>query len=423
MVESESLSRHRLKKTLEVLASKEGRGTELISLYIPPDRQIHEVMANLREEHGTASNIKSRTTRKNVQDAIERVMQRLKLFKQPPPTGLVIFCGAIPQNGLGSERMETYVLVPPKPINVYFYRCDSRFHIEPLMELFREKETYGIIIIDVNEATLATLQGRRMEVIKELTSGIPGKHRAGGQSARRFERIREAAVNDYFKRVGGHANEIFSQITDLKGIIIGGPGPTKYDFEKGEYLNYMLKGKVIATLDTSYVGRTGLKEIVEKSGEILKGVRYAEEKKIVQRFLYEIGHDTGMATYGEGEVRRNLREGLVDTLLLTERLNLTYFKFNCKSCGYSEDRTLDHSEAVKIEGDTSQMQCPKCLNSTFTFDEKRDLQDMLIDEAEKSGINVELISTETEEGVMLKESFGGIAAILRYRKTGQQNQA
>ncbi|MEM3501215.1 MAG: peptide chain release factor aRF-1 [Candidatus Bathyarchaeia archaeon] len=422
-MESESLSRHRLKKTLEVLASKEGRGTELISLYIPPDRQIHEVMANLREEHGTASNIKSRTTRKNVQDAIERVMQRLKLFKQPPPTGLVIFCGAIPQNGLGSERMETYVLVPPKPINVYFYRCDSRFHIEPLMELFREKETYGIIIIDVNEATLATLQGRRMEVIKELTSGIPGKHRAGGQSARRFERIREAAVNDYFKRVGGHANEIFSQITDLKGIIIGGPGPTKYDFEKGEYLNYMLKGKVIATLDTSYVGRTGLKEIVEKSGEILKGVRYAEEKKIVQRFLYEIGHDTGMATYGEGEVRRNLREGLVDTLLLTERLNLTYFKFNCKSCGYSEDRTLDHSEAVKIEGDTSQMQCPKCLNSTFTFDEKRDIQDMLIDEAEKSGINVELISTETEEGVMLKESFGGIAAILRYRKTGQQNQA
>ena len=421
-MELESLSRHRLKKTLEVLASKEGRGTELISLYIPPERQIHEVMANLREEHGTASNIKSRTTRKNVQDAIERVMQRLKLFKQPPPTGLVIFCGAIPQNGLGSERMETYVLVPPKPINVYFYRCDSRFHIEPLMELFREKETYGIIIIDVNEATIATLQGRRMEVIKELTSGIPGKHRAGGQSARRFERIREAAVNDYFKRVGGHANEIFSQITDLKGIIIGGPGPTKYDFEKGEYLNYMLKGKIIATLDTSYVGRTGVKEIIEKSGEILRGVRYAEEKKIVQRFLYEIGHDTGMAAYGEDEVRRNLKEGLVDTLLLTERLNLTYFKFKCKTCGYSEDRILDNSEAAKIGGDTSQMQCPKCLNSTFTFEEKKDLQDMLIDEAEKSGVNVEIISTETEEGVMLKESFGGIAAVLRYRKTGQQNQ-
>jgi len=83
-----------------MLASKEGRGTELISLYVPPDRQIHEVTTNLREEHGTASNIKSRTTRKNVQEAIERVQQRLKLFKQPPPNGLVIFCGAIPRMDL-----------------------------------------------------------------------------------------------------------------------------------------------------------------------------------------------------------------------------------------------------------------------------------------------------------------------------------
>ncbi|MGQ9640112.1 MAG: peptide chain release factor aRF-1, partial [Candidatus Bathyarchaeia archaeon] len=375
----------------------------------------------LREEHGTASNIKSRTTRKNVQDAIERVMQRLKLFKQPPPTGLVIFCGAIPQNGLGTERMETYVLVPPKTINVYFYRCDSRFHIEPLMEMFREKETYGLIVIDVNEATLATLQGRRMEIIKELTSGIPGKHRAGGQSARRFERIREAAVNDYFKRVGGHANEIFSQIAELKGIIIGGPGPTKYDFEKGEYLNYMLKDKVIATLDISYVGRSGVKEIVEKSGEILKGVRYAEEKKIVQRFLYEVGHDTGMAAYGEEDIRRFLKDGLVDTLLLTEKLNLTYLRLNCKGCGYGEERILDPSEAARLEGEANQTKCPKCLNSTFTIEEKKDFLDMLVDEAERVGANVEVISTETEEGVMLKESFGGVAALLRYKKTSQPN--
>ncbi len=414
MESSESVSRHRLKRTLEALASKEGRGTELISLFVPPDRQIHEVMANLREEHGTASNIKSRTTRKSVQEAIERTIQRLKLFKKPPPTGLVIFCGAIPQNGIGSERMETYVLVPPKPINVYFYRCDNRFHLEPLMEILREKETYGIIVIDTNDATLATLRGRRMDVLKELTSGVPGKHRAGGQSARRFERIREAAINDYFKRIGNHATNIFSQISDLKGIIIGGPGPTKYNFEEGEYLNYMLKEKVIATLDTSYVGSSGVKEIVEKSGEILRGVRYAEEKKIVQRFLYEVGHDTGMGAYGESEVRRYLRDGLVDTLLLTEKLDLSDVKVACKNCGYTEQKLLDPRELPKLEKETSQTQCPKCLNQTLAIEEKKDLLDELVDDAERAGAKVEVISTDTDEGVMLKESFGGIAAILRY---------
>ncbi|MGC8850467.1 MAG: peptide chain release factor aRF-1, partial [Candidatus Bathyarchaeia archaeon] len=128
MLEAESVSRFRLKRILDELASKEGRGTELISLYIPPGRRIHEVLANLREEYGTASNIKSRTTRKNVQEAIEKVIQRLKLYRMPPRNGLVIFCGAIPQNGPGSERMELYEVEPVEPINIYFYRCDSRFH-------------------------------------------------------------------------------------------------------------------------------------------------------------------------------------------------------------------------------------------------------------------------------------------------------
>src|SRR3990172_1749702 len=173
---SDSVSRYRLKRTLEMLASKEGRGTELITLYVPPERRIHEVMANLREEYGTASNIKSRTTRKNVQEAIERVSQRLKLFKEPPKNGLVIFCGAIPRDGAGTEKMETYVLEPPEPINVYFYRCDAKFHIEPLLAMTREPEAYGVIVIDSSDAVVATIRGQRMDVLQQFTSGIPGKH-------------------------------------------------------------------------------------------------------------------------------------------------------------------------------------------------------------------------------------------------------
>jgi peptide chain release factor subunit 1 len=136
-----SLELFKLRKTLNTLASKEGRATELISLYVPPGKQISDALSMLRDEYGTASNIKSTTTRKNVQEAIVKVQQRLKLFKEPPENGLVIFCGAIPQNGAGSERMETYVIVPLEPIRIYLYRCDSRFHTEHLQELLREKET------------------------------------------------------------------------------------------------------------------------------------------------------------------------------------------------------------------------------------------------------------------------------------------
>ncbi len=414
-----SLERFRLKRSLETLARKEGRGTELVSLYVPPGRQISEAVAMLKQEYGTASNIKSDTTRKNVQDAIVKVTQRLKLFKEVPENGLVIFSGAIPQNGPGSERIETYVVTPPQPINVYLYRCDAKFHVEYLQELLKEKETYGIVVIDSSASTFAALMGSRLEIVQEITSGVPGKHRAGGQSARRFERLREARLLSYFKRIGQHVNDIFLPMEDLKGLIIGGPGPTKYDFEKGDHLNYQLKDKIIATIDTAYVGEQGVEEVVERAPEVLKRVRYVEEKRIVQEFLYEIGHNTGLVTYGEDEVKRSLQMGAVKTLLLSEGLDLAQVTVKCTVCDYMKQETVKAHMVPNFEQSLSGQPCPRCAVPALYIAEVKDLIEDLAELAEKVATDVEIVSTETEEGQMLKNSFGGIAAILRYRLEGQ----
>jgi peptide chain release factor subunit 1 len=410
-----SLQRFRLKRDLERLASKEGRGTELVSLYVPPGRQISEVVAMLNNEYGTASNIKSTTTRKNVQDAIVKVTQRLKLFKKVPENGLVIFCGAIPQNGPGSEKIETYVIAPPEPIQVYLYRCDARFHTEHLQEFLKEKETYGIIVLDASGATYATLRGKRLDIVEKITSGVPGKFRAGGQSARRFDRQREAKMQEYFTRVGEHTNEAFLEIENLKGLILGGPGFTKYDFEKGNYLNYTLKEKILANIDTSYLGEQGVKEVVERSHEILRRIRYVEEKKIIQNFLQKIGQDTGLATYGENEVRKNLRAGIVQTLMLSEDLDLLRVTVKCSSCDYSKQETMKRHKVPELEQSISGNSCPKCSVPSLSVADVKELIDELAELAEETGAEVEILSGETEEGQMLKNSFGGIAAILRYK--------
>ncbi|MEM3668812.1 MAG: peptide chain release factor aRF-1 [Candidatus Bathyarchaeia archaeon] len=414
-----SLELFRLKKTLDTLARKEGRGTELVSLYVPPGKQISEVMNMLRDEYGTASNIKSTTTRKNVQDAIVKVQQRLKLFKETPENGLVIFCGAIPQNGAGSERIETYVIIPPEPIHIYLYRCDSRFHTEHLQELLREKETYGILLVDASAATLATLQGRRLEIVRQISSGVPGKTRAGGQSARRYERLREMRLQEYFRRLGEHANETFLPIENLKGLIIAGPGPTKFDFEKGDYLNYMLKEKVIDVIDTAYVDEQGVKEVVDKAPEIMRKIRYIEEKKVMQQFLYEIGHDTGMATYGEEEVRKALEAGAVRTLLLSEGIDIVRVKVKCNACGYEEQETIKNQMLTNFEQSLIGKPCPKCKAPSLAIAETQELIENFAQLAEYTNTEVEIISSETEEGHMLKNSFGGIAAILRFKLQNQ----
>ncbi|MEM4501311.1 MAG: peptide chain release factor 1, partial [Thermofilaceae archaeon] len=62
------VERLRLQEFLRELKKKEGRGTELISLYVPAGRPISEVAEVLRSEYSAASNIKDRTTRHHVLD-------------------------------------------------------------------------------------------------------------------------------------------------------------------------------------------------------------------------------------------------------------------------------------------------------------------------------------------------------------------
>ena len=409
------LDRFRFRKLLEMLEKKEGRGTELISVYIPPGKRVSEVMNDLRSEWGTASNIKSKTTRKNVQDALTKVMERLKLFKEIPETGLAIFAGNIAGDQPGVGRMETYVVIPPEPITTYYYRCEHRFVLEPLWELLRTEDAYGIVVIDAKETTIALAKGRRIEILKEVTSGVPGKHRAGGQSARRFERLREMALNEYYRRVGEHINELYLKIPNLKGIIFGGPGPTKNEFLERDLLHYELKDKVLTVVDTAYTGIEGVKEVVDRAKDFLEGLRYSEERRIVQEFLKHVGRDTGLATYGDREVMRELRSANVRVLLLSEGVEREWLRLRCRECGYMEERIIERSELESFMEGLANIICPRCGKAAYEVVEHKELLERLIEMADEVDARVEVISTETEEGEMLLKSFGGVAAILRHR--------
>ncbi len=409
----DSVSLYKVRKLISELASKEGRGTELVTLYIPPKKPVHEVIANLREEWGTAGNIKSDTTRNHVQDALTRAMQRLKLYRTPPENGLVIFCGALPTNGPGSEVINLYEISPPKPVTAYLYQCDDHFHLEWLRDMLREEKVFGIISIDASEAGLGILSGDRLEIPDLMTSGVSGKTRKGGQSARRYERGREMELTYYYHRVGEHATRVFMEGAKVTGMIVGGPGPTKEDFLKGDYLHYELRKKVLVVLDTSYSGREGVRELVEKAADTLSDVRLVEEKKLVQRFLAEVNRPGGLAVYGLPRIMEALQKANVEVVLVSDDLDTVRLEAKCKKCGTVKSEVAQSSTKVQRKQDLISVPCTKCGATDYETDEK-DIVDILEELAFQIGSKVEVISSGTEEGSMLK-TFGGIAAILRYR--------
>lgn len=412
----DSVKRYKLTKMINELAGISGHGTELVTVYVPPRRPIFDVIGQLRNEAGTASNIKSDLTRNHVQDALSRTMEHLKLFRDTPENGLVIFCGAIPNDkGIGKEKIELYSVIPPKPIQISLYRCDDHFWTDHLKDMLKDEKVIGILAIDTTEAGLGILTGDRWETVDTLTSGVAGKHRQGGQSARRFERLRDNELNEYYHRVADHAQKVFIDQYSTKGLIVGGPGPTKDNFLKEEYLDYRLQNSVLTTLDTSYSGGEGVREIIDKAQKdgILAEFRVMEEKQMVKKFMSEVHSSKGLGIYGIFDVLKAMQGGIADLILITDDISYVKLDFKCRSCKTVQEKVVDRPSLIFAKQEMSSKPCPSCGTIDYDISEK-DIVDYMQELATMAGARLEVISGQMEEGAQLA-SLGKAGAILRYK--------
>ena len=411
----DSVKLYKIRKTLDELSKKSGRGTELITVYIPKGKQLHEIINALQQEQGTADNIKSDLTRTHVVDSLGKVVQRLKLYKKTPERGLVMFCGALPPEGggpLGSEVVKVWEIDPPKDLKQYLYRCDDHFHVDILKDMLKDDNLIGFLAIDAKDAGWGLLHGDKIEVLSQTGSGVAGKHRQGGQSAKRFQKLREMELTYYFNRVAETTREYFIDIYPIKGLVISGPGPTKEDFINGNYLEYRLQNMIVSTIDSSYSGAEGIREAFSKASDILSNFRMVEEKKLVEDLFREINSHSGLGAYGLKEIIDYLKNNVVKTLIITDDTNMYRVEGKCKRCQNIQEEILELPQVIPKKTEYANNPCPKC-NAMEVEANEQDIVDYLELLAAKTGSTLEVISGKAEHGNMLA-SLGKAGAILRY---------
>ncbi len=411
----DSVKLYKIRKALDELSQKTGRGTELITVYIPKGKQMHEIVNVLHQEQGTAMNIKSDLTRTHVVDSLAKVIQRLKLYKKTPEKGLVIFCGALPPDGggpLGSEVVRVWEIDPPKDLNQYLYRCDDHFHVDILKGMLKDNNLIGFLAIDAKDAGWGLLNGNKIEVLNHTGSGVAGKHRQGGQSAKRFQKLREMELTYFYNRVASVTKEYFVDIYPIKGLIISGPGPTKEDFINGNYLDYRLQDMIISTIDSSYSGEEGIREAFKKSSDILSSFRMVEETKLVEDLFREINTHSGLGAYGLQEIITHLKNNVVDTLIITDNTNLHRIEVQCKRCQHVREEIAKGPEVIGKMSQYSSSPCHECKSTDMNI-RAQDIVDYLQILSAQTGSRLEVVSGTAEHGNMLT-NLGSAGAILRY---------
>ncbi len=354
---------YELRKLIKRLEKAKASATELVSLYIPAGGDISTVKNQLTQELSLSSNIKSKQTRKAVLSSIEKATSELKNYQKTPDNGLAIFTGDLDQNP-SKTNTEIFVLDElPMPLSIRMYRTENRFILEPLKDMLEEKNVFALICMDNNDAAIAVVKGSTMKTLAVLDSMVPGKMRAGGQSAARFSRVRVGLMEAWYEEVAKKANEVLLPIKELRGIIVGGPSQAKNSFLDEPALSGDLKKKVLGSLDIGYAGTDGLKELLDKSEEILSQETIIIERKIIQEFFGRLARDDKV-TYGKKNVIEAINLGAVSKVLIIESLD-------------------------------------------------EDLIDSIIELSKNFNTEVVLVSDATPEGEQLK-MMGGIGAFLRY---------
>jgi peptide chain release factor subunit 1 len=222
-------------------------------------------------------------------------------------------------------------------------------------------------------------------------------------------------LNDFFNRVARHAVKILITDHGVESLIVSGPGPTKQDFLKNNYLDYRLQKSVLGVVDVSYAGSEGVRETLEKSGELLQEFRLTEERRLVQRFLKDLNSQSGLVVYSLPDTLKGLEGRNADLVLVADDLDQVRLTSICKNCKTKKYKTVSRREYMRERQSMKDESCAKCGTTDYDI-EDRDMIEYLADLAVEGGARIEVISGKTEDGNMLK-SFGGVGVFLRYRSS------
>ncbi len=405
--ETQTMTKYQLKKLINQLEDIRGRNTELVSLYIPAGYDMSKISDFVTSEASEAENIKSKHTRKNVQAALDKIGRKVQEEHTTPENGVAFFSGNVSERE-GRPDIQVWEVVPPQPIESRHYRCDKEFVLEPLRQMVVSDKVYGLIAVDKNDAAIGYLQGSNIKTEYTMSSEVPGKTRAGGQSAQRFARIRKEMLKNFLGDVAENAkNALLQKARDdkLLGILVGGPGFAKEKFME-DHLHQELRDEVVATEDLNYSGEEALEELVNKAEDAIQDAEVVKEKNLVNEFFDNLREENGKSEYGVEQVKKALGMGAVDTLLITEDVDLFLARYECPN-GHEKEV---FEEKPEIEED---MECDEC-NDEMDLETISDIVDVFGKKAEEMNSGLEIISTDHEEGRRLS-NMGGVAAILRYR--------
>lgn len=297
----------------------------------------------ITKELATAKNIKNRVNRQSVIRCLNKI--HVNIGNKTFINGCIIYCGIIET---GDEILE--IIEPLIECKIFYYNCGSKFNTE-FIDKFSSPIKGYIIFLNGEECIIYKYNNKFIKQ-KHISGNIIKRHKKGGQSQKRFERLAEESRVSYISRVieiikildnekiwlfGSNelCNMLINKYQSTTNINYGGflnfNNDTINDSEK--YINYLLHDdynimnnelkKMVYYLDTD-------PEYLDFDLENLKNMKYFIcNDNIFEKILntYKLNNDeNNIKIINEKRIILDKSNKYYSRLFIFEYIGLKYFK-------------------------------------------------------------------------------------------------
>lgn len=348
-------------KELSELYDKQSRDV-FITIYL----NRHEDPKFLKKRMQSCEALLKKDEKENFIETMKKVNEYLNQIQE---NNIAIFA---------SEKHHLFTTIPlPMTINNALV-VDSSPYIRPLARIADEWESFALVLLNSNQAKIFSIELGKAEQQKKLSSDIMNKHKKGGWSQARFQRIRKGAIQDFFNEVSEYLEQIHE-----KQIVLAGPGTAKVQFK--ETLPKHIAERIVDVIDININKED---DIIKQSLDLISEKEEQKSENTVKQLKQEILKN-GLAVYGFDDTLKAAQNGQIDVLIVEK-------DFHLKGC-LCEHCQILRSGPVK--------DCPVCGNSTA----EADTIEEIIEFAERTDATIEF--TKDEE----IQKLGHIGGLLRYK--------
>ena len=327
-----------IKTKIAELEQIKGSATELLSVYMTKKESKQDILLYLKKELTESRNIKAKVNRKRVLSNLEQLMNYIKKTDLESTQNFFFCCS--------SRDILGHLPLPETESFSFNYTCSSSFELNQLKKISLNSKKNFLLLVEKNEATFGQVEGTAIKLIKTFSSYIPGKHRAGGQSAVRYSRVIFLATMDFLKEISTFVNE-FLKTEKYDFLFLGGPGFLKQKLYEGAFLFTEIKKKIYGLYSTTYCGLQGLKELSEKSFLVLKENALFKLKESLKKAFLE------KRRLPLEDLLPNLKKNKIKTICILESCKQILFEQECTFCETKERTFLKKSTCSQCNSSLS----------------------------------------------------------------------